>query len=333
MRVERFLDSSAARPAASRGRRRRFRGANFPGRASASRARRGRQRRAHLRRVHSTSFRARDPQPAATPIHQPIAVGRGKRRRDLRPGAGGTNAPQASDRFPATAVPRRGSLSTDRVNASMCNSSLGTLRDARKAAQRSATETGDPVKRMPPARRRRAHQIDARPRGDRAGRTPRRRSRTLPASARSGGDGRSASICAPGIDHRALLLRRRQHLHRHLHQRRQRAHRTGQQLRQIIAGDVLHHLATGLELLAQAVDRTEAEKMIARGRRPLAVAARPDWRPARRRCCRPRCWVRTSWRRRSARTPDAGVSSTRAPRSRASACRTTPSAPVLPAHS
>ena len=56
-------------------------------------------------------------------------------------------------------------------------------------------------------------------------------------------------------DERALTFRRRQHLQRDLREHSQRAVRARHQLRQVIAGDVLHHLAAGHERLARAPTR------------------------------------------------------------------------------
>ena len=66
-------------------------------------------------------------------------------------------------------------------------------------------------------------------------------------------------------EHGRFGLRARQHLDRHLGHRRERAERARQQLAEIVAGDVLHHAAAGLEGLGAARHRREAEEMIARG--------------------------------------------------------------------
>jgi hypothetical protein len=95
----------------------------------------------------------------------------------------------------------------------------------------------------------------------------RRRERLIEA-----GDGRRRG--EPGQDHAQRLLRLRQDLDRHLLQGRQRAERPRQQFRQIVAGDILDHLAARLERLAAAADRAEAEKMVARRPRPDAARSR-----------------------------------------------------------
>jgi hypothetical protein len=64
--------------------------------------------------------------------------------------------------------------------------------------------------------------------------------------------------------HARLGLRPRQGLDRHLGQRRQRAPRAGHELAEVVAGDVLHHPPPGLEGLAAARHRREAQEMIAR---------------------------------------------------------------------
>ena len=65
--------------------------------------------------------------------------------------------------------------------------------------------------------------------------------------------------------HRRLGLRTRQHLDRHLGHGGERPERAGQQLAEIVAGDVLHHAAARLEGLGAARHRREAEEMVARG--------------------------------------------------------------------
>ena len=69
---------------------------------------------------------------------------------------------------------------------------------------------------------------------------------------------------------RARLVRRRQDFYRDLVEHRQCAPGAGQQLGEIVAGDVLHHLAARLEGLAASVDAAEAQQVIARrtGRQP-----------------------------------------------------------------
>ena len=79
----------------------------------------------------------------------------------------------------------------------------------------------------------------------------------------------------------------RHHLQRHLGHDRERAPGTRQQLAEVVAGDVLHHLAAGLEAVAEAGHRMRAEQMIARPARPDAARAR---QPGRRSCRR---WFRS----------------------------------------
>ena len=57
----------------------------------------------------------------------------------------------------------------------------------------------------------------------------------------------------------------RQHLDGDVGHHRERAPGAGEQLAQVVAGDVLHHAPARLEGLAAAGDRREAEEMIARG--------------------------------------------------------------------
>ena len=56
----------------------------------------------------------------------------------------------------------------------------------------------------------------------------------------------------------------RHHLQRHLGHDGERAPGARQQLAEVVAGDVLHHLAAGLETVAEARHRVRAEQMIAR---------------------------------------------------------------------
>ena len=89
--------------------------------------------------------------------------------------------------------------------------------------------------------------------GDVEGRAERRRHRLV-----------GGGIVEPAQHQRPLGLRLRHHLERHLGHDRQRAPGSGQQLAEIIAGDVLHHLAAGLEAVAEAGDRVRPEQMVAR---------------------------------------------------------------------
>ena len=64
---------------------------------------------------------------------------------------------------------------------------------------------------------------------------------------------------------RGLVLGRRQHLEGHLGHGDQGAEAAGEQLAQIIAGDVLHDPAAGLDRVAAPGHRAHAEEVIARG--------------------------------------------------------------------
>ena len=70
-------------------------------------------------------------------------------------------------------------------------------------------------------------------------------------------------IIGPHEQNRARLFRARQHLHGNLRHHGQGAERAGHQFREVEAGDVLHHLATGLEHLAPAGHGLKAQEMIA----------------------------------------------------------------------
>ena len=69
---------------------------------------------------------------------------------------------------------------------------------------------------------------------------------------------------APGQQQAAALGRRRQHLEGHLADRRKRAEAAGQELAEVVAGDVLDHAPAGLDQLAAAGHRLHAEQMVAR---------------------------------------------------------------------
>ena len=75
----------------------------------------------------------------------------------------------------------------------------------------------------------------------------------------------------------------RQDLEGHLAQDRQRAPAARQAAAQVDAGDVLHDAAAGLEHLAAAVDRPDAQQMVARGAGADAPRARRCWWRTRRR--------------------------------------------------
>ena len=61
------------------------------------------------------------------------------------------------------------------------------------------------------------------------------------------------------------MLGRRQHLEGHLGHGSERAETAGEQLAQIVAGDVLHHPPAGLDQIAAPGDRLDAEEVVARG--------------------------------------------------------------------
>ena len=73
----------------------------------------------------------------------------------------------------------------------------------------------------------------------------------------------AASIVEAAQQERRLDLGSRQHLEGHLGQEAERAMRPALQLREIEAGDVLHHPAAGLDRLARAVDETHADQVVA----------------------------------------------------------------------
>ena len=74
--------------------------------------------------------------------------------------------------------------------------------------------------------------------------------------------------------HGRLGLGPRQRLDRDVRHCRKRAPRSGHELAQVVAGDVLDHAAARLEFLAAPGHRSEAEEMIARRARPDAARAR-----------------------------------------------------------
>src|SRR5260370_432841 len=78
--------------------------------------------------------------------------------------------------------------------------------------------------------------------------------------------GRDGTVIVEAEDHHSsCLLRPRQDLDRDLAQYGEGAERAGHQLAEIIAGDVLHDLAAGLEALAAPAHRGKTEKVVARG--------------------------------------------------------------------
>ena len=74
-------------------------------------------------------------------------------------------------------------------------------------------------------------------------------------------------------EQRAGLRRRRKHLEGDLGHDGERAPGAGERPAEIVAGDVLHHPAAGLERLAPPVDASHAEHMVARGAGQDAAAA------------------------------------------------------------
>ena len=83
----------------------------------------------------------------------------------------------------------------------------------------------------------------------------------------------AAASSRPERQQRALMLRGRQYLDRHLGEGGQRAEAARQQLAEVVARDVLHHPPAGLEDLALAVDGERAQEMIARRSRLRAARA------------------------------------------------------------
>ena len=84
----------------------------------------------------------------------------------------------------------------------------------------------------------------------------------LPIAAHIAGHG--SGVVEAVQQQRARLVGRGQDLHRDLVEHGERAPRAGEQLGEIVAGDVLHHPAARLEGLAAAVDAAEAQQVIAR---------------------------------------------------------------------
>ena len=78
----------------------------------------------------------------------------------------------------------------------------------------------------------------------------------------------ASASSAPVASRVRRVLGARHDLEGDLGQHRQRAVGAGEQLAQIVAGDVLDHPAAGLDLLAVAGDAVQAEQMVARGARP-----------------------------------------------------------------
>ena len=84
-------------------------------------------------------------------------------------------------------------------------------------------------------------------------------------------------------DEGAGVLRQRQHLEGHLAQDRERAPAAREAAAQVVAGDVLHHAAAGLEDLAAAVHGAHAEQVVARRAGADRAARRTCWWRTRRR--------------------------------------------------
>ena len=116
------------------------------------------------------------------------------------------------------------------------------------------TKRGRGLRRVEPVEMRSHVARQMRRRRNVAGRRHRRRHRLV-----------GARVVEAENQHGRLGLRTRQHLDRHLGHGGERAERAGQQLAEIVAGDVLHHAAARLEGLGAARHRREAEEMIARG--------------------------------------------------------------------
>ena len=168
--------------------------------------------------------------------------------------------------------------------------------------RREAFEPDAASRRGRRRRRRRRASRDDRARAD----APRRRRPSgVPIACRA--PSTAASVVEPGDDQRRHGLRPRQHLEGHLGDDGERAPRAGEPLGEVVAGDVLHHAAAGLERLAAPGDGLDAEDMVARRARLDPARAAGSWPRARRRSCRAR-----AARRRAARNPSA--------RRRASGC-------------
>ena len=128
----------------------------------------------------------------------------------------------------------------------------------------------------------------------RAGGCRMRDSRTPPARADSpeiaSTTAPSDSALEPSITHRRRRRRQRRQLEGRADDRRQRSERSADQLRQIVAGHVLHDLSAGLRKRAVGRRELDADHEIARRAEPLAPRAAVVGReqPADRRAIRPR---------------------------------------------
>ncbi len=80
-------------------------------------------------------------------------------------------------------------------------------------------------------------------------------------------------IVEPPQDQRALALGPRHHLQGHFRHHRQRAPGPRQQFAEIVAGDVLHHPAAGLEAVAEAGHAVRPQQMIASAAGPDAAGS------------------------------------------------------------
>ena len=248
----------------------------------------------HQRGAAIVGLRQRQPDETARPVEQHLRVTRcrhpggqfgtsARHGRDAPDGALGlapVRPPAARRRAsPATA----GGRPSGPVRATSPNglSSSVSVRAPMRDRRRDAFE---PQRRDARSRRRRCpQQAPRRPPADEPHPTRRRTSPSRPPSPARQPRRRARStrtVC--------LGLRPRQRLDRHLGHRRERAPGAGEQLAEVVAGDVLHHPAAGLEGLAAARHRRHAKEVIARGARLEPARTRTDWWPARHRWFRGR---------------------------------------------
>ena len=311
------------------------RGAHGRGRANQRGVAAGREpRRGGSRRRRRRRRAAARPRSARRPSRRTTA----RRGRQLRGELGaarrrGRDAPQrpvaASCRWPerrdvAHAAPERARMRLRRRVSSAPN---GLSRVA-SAALRCATDGATPSSRnavaacadmQPGETHHHAAPADAPP--------PTRR-RTSP----SPPHGRAAPASSrPSTSTVSSVSGSRQRLDRHVGHRRERAPGAGEQLAEVVAGDVLHHAAAGLEGLAAARNRRQAEEMIARG--AGLDAARAGEVGGERAAERARAGRPAEQRAVIHRLEGEllALAARPAPRSRRAACRPAPRAPVPPA--
>ena len=311
----------------------------------ASRGRRPRHARAHERGACASSEAAAPPRQAAGPVVEHLGLG------SVRQARGPTSAPrdgavemrQTPRRCRARPSRRRmgvalramarSTASREGASSSRCTS-VRARRTAPRASSstllRCATEGATPSSRKA---------VTARAAPMRFGNARRRAAAGRCAAAEtSAKEPMTAAMTLAGggivkAEHQNghLGLGARQHLERHVGHRRERAPGAGEQLAEVVAGDVLHHAAAGLEGLAAAGNRGEAEKMVARGAgldAPRAGEVGGEHAADR---ARSPAASRAAGRNPSARRRAAGRLRRAAPRSRRAACRPWPTAPAPPA--